>query len=58
MTTADLNQVLISGHVRRQPELREKPDGHSVCRSALNAQSLGRRSETAAASLSIRFAQR
>jgi single stranded DNA-binding protein len=31
MTTADLNQLLISGHVRREPELREEPDGDSVC---------------------------
>ena len=31
MTTADLNQLLISGHVRREPELRQEPDGDSDC---------------------------
>jgi single-stranded DNA-binding protein len=31
MTTADLNQLLISGHVRRQHELRKEADGASVC---------------------------
>jgi single-stranded DNA-binding protein len=31
MTTADLNQLAISGHVRRDPELRYCDDGTSVC---------------------------
>jgi single-stranded DNA-binding protein len=31
MTTADLNQLLISRHVRREPELRQEPDDDSVC---------------------------
>jgi hypothetical protein len=30
MTTADVNQLLISGHVRREPELREERRTHGV----------------------------
>jgi hypothetical protein len=36
MTTADLNQLLISGHVRRQPELREARRNHGVGTKGLN----------------------
>jgi primosomal replication protein N len=31
MTAADLNQLTIAGYVRREPELREFPDGESSC---------------------------
>jgi hypothetical protein len=30
MTTADLNQLTISGHARREPELREERRNHGV----------------------------
>jgi single-stranded DNA-binding protein len=35
MTTFDINQLTISGHVESQPELEEHPDYGSVCRFVL-----------------------